>query len=154
LDPKSEKFTCISILERLSFNSPSSLLSQHVCKSIASIRQVERKSFTFFQSLEQSKLCPFDDLIVNSYTKLHVRTDNMPLIQEPQSEPKEELAEDAERTARIRVKNRRKMYLDQHPSYFTSPDLELLGAPDYSTTRKQTNKHQIPYFMIVVSGDS
>ena len=78
----------------------------------------------------------------------------MPLIQEPQSDPKEELAEDAERTARIRVKNRRKMYLDRHPSYFTSPDLELLGAPDYSTTRKQTNNYQIPYFMIVVSGDS
>ncbi|KAF4633079.1 hypothetical protein G7Y89_g5038 [Cudoniella acicularis] len=26
----------------------------------------------------------------------------------------------------IRIKNRRKLYLDRHPSYFTSPDLELL----------------------------
>jgi len=35
--------------------------------------------------------------------------------------------EDAEkeRTQRIRIKNRRKLYLDRHPSYFTSSDLEL-----------------------------
>ncbi|KAI9046899.1 hypothetical protein LZ554_008977 [Drepanopeziza brunnea f. sp. 'monogermtubi'] len=26
---------------------------------------------------------------------------------------------------KIRIKNRRKLYLDRHPSYFTSPDLEL-----------------------------
>jgi hypothetical protein len=36
---------------------------------------------------------------------------------------------DTERKARIRVKNRRKMYLDSHPSYFESPDLELAGIP-------------------------
>lgn len=36
---------------------------------------------------------------------------------------------DTERKARIRVKNRRKMYLDSHPSYFKSPDLELAGIP-------------------------
>lgn len=29
--------------------------------------------------------------------------------------------------ARIRVKNRRKRYLDIHPEYFTSPALELAG---------------------------
>ncbi|KAG9231825.1 coiled-coil domain-containing protein-domain-containing protein [Amylocarpus encephaloides] len=27
----------------------------------------------------------------------------------------------------IRIKNRRKIYLDRHPSYFTSPDLELIN---------------------------
>lgn len=37
-------------------------------------------------------------------------------------------AQSSERAARIRVKNRRKMYLDRHPSYFTAPDLELAGA--------------------------
>ncbi|KFY40616.1 hypothetical protein V494_03416 [Pseudogymnoascus sp. VKM F-4513 (FW-928)] len=31
-----------------------------------------------------------------------------------------------ERKQRIRVKNRRKMYLDTHPSYFDSPDLEIV----------------------------
>jgi hypothetical protein len=35
-----------------------------------------------------------------------------------------------ERTGRIRIKNRRKSYLDQHPSYFNSPDLELAGLTD------------------------
>lgn len=32
-----------------------------------------------------------------------------------------------EKKQRIRVKNRRKMYLDTHPSYFDSPDLEIVG---------------------------
>lgn len=32
-----------------------------------------------------------------------------------------------ERKERIRVKNRRKTYLDSHPSYFESPDLEIVG---------------------------
>ncbi|PBP23499.1 hypothetical protein BUE80_DR005620 [Diplocarpon rosae] len=31
----------------------------------------------------------------------------------------------SERLQKLRVKNRRKLYLDRHPSYFTSPDLEL-----------------------------
>jgi hypothetical protein len=53
---------------------------------------------------------------------------NMPLIQEPQAEDQEENNLSKERTERIRIKNRRKMYLDRHPSYFTSPDLELAGA--------------------------
>ena len=35
-----------------------------------------------------------------------------------------------ERAARIRVKNRRKMYLDRHPEYF-SPSLELAGLLVY-----------------------
>lgn len=35
--------------------------------------------------------------------------------------------EEEERTKRIRVKNRRKLYLDRHPSYFTASDLELAG---------------------------
>ena len=33
----------------------------------------------------------------------------------------------SEKKDRIRVKNRRKMYLDSHPSYFESPDLEIVG---------------------------
>jgi hypothetical protein len=37
----------------------------------------------------------------------------------------------SERTSQIRIKNRRKLYLDRHPSYFTSPDLELAGISFY-----------------------
>jgi len=47
----------------------------------------------------------------------------MPHMQEPQDEQEKALSQ--ERTEKIRVKNRRKMYLDRNPSYFTSPDLEL-----------------------------
>lgn len=54
--------------------------------------------------------------------------DTMPLIQEPPVEAQDDTAEAGERAARIRIKNRRKLYLDRHPSYFTSPDLELSGA--------------------------
>jgi hypothetical protein len=43
-------------------------------------------------------------------------------------EVKQDSTEAANRAERIRVKNRRKMYLDRHPEYFTSPDLELSGA--------------------------
>ena len=39
---------------------------------------------------------------------------------------KGEESEEARRE-RIRVKNRRKMYLDSHPAYFENPDLELAG---------------------------
>lgn len=35
---------------------------------------------------------------------------------------------DSERTQRIRIKNRRKVYLDRNPDYFKSPELELAGA--------------------------
>ena len=38
-----------------------------------------------------------------------------------------ELDETAARTDRIRVKNRRKRYLDLHPEYFNEPHLELAG---------------------------
>lgn len=48
-----------------------------------------------------------------------------PNIPEPQTQ------DSAERTARIQVKNRRKLYLDRHPSYFTAPDLELAGQFGY-----------------------
>lgn len=34
---------------------------------------------------------------------------------------------DEERKQKIRVKNRRRMYLDSHPEYFENPDLELAG---------------------------
>ncbi|KFZ07178.1 hypothetical protein V501_06703 [Pseudogymnoascus sp. VKM F-4519 (FW-2642)] len=42
---------------------------------------------------------------------------------------------------RIRVKNRRKMYLDTHPSYFDSPDLEIVDPLLYDrcVRRFQTN---------------
>lgn len=49
----------------------------------------------------------------------------MPHREESPVENQQIDSEALERTARIRVKNRRKMYLDRHPSYFTSPDLEL-----------------------------
>ncbi|CAD6443948.1 e7288405-df41-4ee8-9d71-144a7be95104-CDS [Sclerotinia trifoliorum] len=39
--------------------------------------------------------------------------------------PEAQTRDSAERVARIQVKNRRKLYLDRHPSYFTAPDLEL-----------------------------
>lgn len=34
---------------------------------------------------------------------------------------------DEEGKQKIRVKNRRRMYLDSHPEYFENPDLELAG---------------------------
>lgn len=49
----------------------------------------------------------------------------MPHIQDASDSPKEDPKVAAERRQKIRVKNRRKLYLDRHPSYFTSPDLEL-----------------------------
>lgn len=38
-------------------------------------------------------------------------------------------SEEALSPSRIRVKNRRKRYLDLHPEYFTSANLELAGPP-------------------------
>lgn len=35
--------------------------------------------------------------------------------------------EDEDRKQKIRVKNRRRIYLDSHPDYFSNPDLELAG---------------------------
>ncbi|RDW66801.1 hypothetical protein BP5796_09550 [Coleophoma crateriformis] len=37
----------------------------------------------------------------------------------------QDVFEAEERAQRVRVKNRRKLYLDNHPSYFTNADLEL-----------------------------
>ena len=34
---------------------------------------------------------------------------------------------DKKREQKIRIKNRRRMYLDSHPEYFENPDLELAG---------------------------
>jgi hypothetical protein len=82
----------------------------------------------------------------------------MPLIQEVPSSPPDASSSE-ERTQRIRIKNRRKLYLDRHPSYFTSPDLELAGTPNYSHTSllsscskkdQVTNDNQIPYSMTAV----
>jgi len=58
---------------------------------------------------------------LNSATKDAI----MPFIDEPQISVQRE---SEARIERIRVKNRRKLYLDRNPSYFTSPDLELAGA--------------------------
>lgn len=52
----------------------------------------------------------------------------MPHAQGPRGEGKDDTVASEERIAKIRIKNRRKMYLDRNPSYFTAPDLELLGA--------------------------
>ncbi|KUJ09244.1 uncharacterized protein LY89DRAFT_281505 [Mollisia scopiformis] len=49
----------------------------------------------------------------------------MPHIQDPNTMPEEDPQVAVERRNKIRIKNRRKLYLDRHPSYFTSPDLEL-----------------------------
>ena len=53
----------------------------------------------------------------------------MPLIEDSQPIPQEDPSVVSERTHQIRVKNRRKLYLDRHPSYFTNADLELAGIP-------------------------
>lgn len=58
--------------------------------------------------------------------------------------------EGAQRTSRIRIKNRRKMFLDRHPSYFDSPDLELAGlsiSPTIIDKLANINVTQIPYSM-------
>jgi len=49
----------------------------------------------------------------------------MPHIEDTKPVPQEDPSSSEERRQKIRVKNRRKLYLDRHPSYFTSPDLEL-----------------------------
>jgi hypothetical protein len=61
------------------------------------------------------------------------------------------------RAARIRVKNRRKMYLDRHPEYF-SPSLELAGLLVYMclpTSLLSTDvRIQTHFSMIAVSDAS
>ncbi|KAE9365314.1 hypothetical protein N431DRAFT_430820 [Stipitochalara longipes BDJ] len=49
----------------------------------------------------------------------------MPHIEDSRPIPQEDPSVVSERTYQIRVKNRRKLYLDRHPSYFTNADLEL-----------------------------
>lgn len=49
----------------------------------------------------------------------------MPHIEETSRNKQEDEAKASDRIAKIRVKNRRKMYLDQHPAYFTNAELEL-----------------------------
>lgn len=61
------------------------------------------------------------------------------------STPKE-----AQRTGRIRTKNRRKIYLDRHPSYFDAPNLELAGLGLFSPVLRHsvgTEGRQILYSM-------
>lgn len=41
---------------------------------------------------------------------------------------------DSDHAQRIRIKNRRKVYLDRHPDYFKSPELELAGATRTATS--------------------
>jgi hypothetical protein len=45
----------------------------------------------------------------------------------------ESISKEAQHTSRIRIKNRRKMYLDRHPSYFDAPDLELAGLGTFQS---------------------
>ena len=62
-----------------------------------------------------------------------------------------------ERAQRIRIKNRRKLYLDRHPSYFASPDLELAGMspmhpdPKVQSTGDLLTEPQIPCSTTAVS---
>jgi hypothetical protein len=56
---------------------------------------------------------------------------SMPLFAEGTGVPigsGEELSQEDEAPSRVRVKNRRKTYLDKHPEYF-GPQLELAGVP-------------------------
>ena len=78
----------------------------------------------------------------------------MPLLQEAQVDAKQDATAVAQNRERIRIKNQRKMYLDRHPEYFTSPDLELSGASNVLKRQEQTNVHQIPCSMIAASEDS
>ena len=66
--------------------------------------------------------------LISSPPPLSANIDKMPQFPQPGAHSRDNAAESAERTAQIRIKNRRKMYLDRHPSYFTSPNLELSGA--------------------------
>lgn len=50
----------------------------------------------------------------------------MTIRQRVSEQPVEEAAPDP-RTDRIRAKNRRKRYLDLHPEYFKSAEIELAG---------------------------
>lgn len=52
----------------------------------------------------------------------------MPHIQDANPVSGEDPEAAADRRQKIRVRNRRKSYLDRHPSYFSSPDLELTGT--------------------------
>jgi hypothetical protein len=79
----------------------------------------------------------------------------MPHIEDSQPTPQEDLSTSSERTHQVRIKNRRKLYLDSHPSYFASPDLELAGiphVPSYLTLKTKNNEFQILYFTTAVSG--
>jgi len=70
-----------------------------------------------YQNLMTSTSHPSPHLFRKSTTMPHIE-DSPPISQEDTSAS-------TERTRQIRIKNRRKLYLDRHPSYFTSPDLEL-----------------------------
>lgn len=65
-----------------------------------------------------------------------------------------------ERAQRIRIKNRRKLYLDRHPSYFASPDLELAGMSPIcfhtaiESRDRSLTKTQIHYSTTAVSDAS
>lgn len=62
---------------------------------------------------------------------------------------------EAERRERIRIKNRRKLYLDRNPSYFTFPDLELTGCiPRTTLPILKLTKIQILSSMTAVSDAS
>ncbi|KAL2062372.1 hypothetical protein VTL71DRAFT_6638 [Oculimacula yallundae] len=91
-------------------------------------------SFSYHTSMSQETILP-----LNESPKHPGQTSKMPHFQspEPVSQPDsffsdltapsqaQTRSQSQERAQKIRVKNRRKLYLDRHPSYFSSPDLEL-----------------------------
>ncbi|KAK6580396.1 hypothetical protein PZA11_007418 [Diplocarpon coronariae] len=62
-----------------------------------------------------------------THSELPGQTTEMPLPSSPAPliEVSKVRSRSSERLQKLRVKNRRKLYLDRHPSYFASPDLEL-----------------------------
>ena len=60
----------------------------------------------------------------------------MPLIHDSEVDAKQDHNEASERKNKIRVKNRRKTYLDKHPEYLISSDRELSGASNFTQLTK------------------
>lgn len=53
----------------------------------------------------------------------------MPLLIETEGKPNETVHGEAESQRKMRIRNRRKRYLELHEDYFSSPNLELAGSP-------------------------
>ncbi|KAF2215327.1 hypothetical protein CERZMDRAFT_35625 [Cercospora zeae-maydis SCOH1-5] len=84
-----------------------------------------------FPSEEEEKPSPHRSIPIRSTTKpdtslLPLSSPSLPATQDQDSTP-----------SRIRIKNRRKRYLDLHPQYFTSSDLELADPILYDRLVRQ-----------------